>query len=319
MTDLSADIPLFSDPLGEVLHQLKITGTLYCQSELQAPWGVEFPLFDDCLMFHMVLSGSCWLEVPGQPSRQLQEGDLVLIPHGHGHQIRSTEPGPVRALSDIPVDKVSERLELLHWSGEGALTQLTCGVARFDSVVGQELAMSLPAVIHVQGSSTAESSWLHSSLDLIVREAGALRAGSETLITQLADLVIIQAIRFWLDASRDSARGWIEALQDKQIGRVLAAVHREPGADWSLETMAAVAGMSRSVFTQRFTALLQEPAMRYVTRWRMQLARSALRESADPMIAIAEQLGYGSESAFSRAFSRQYGISPGQFRSGKAG
>lgn len=304
-------IPLFQDRLGEVLHLLKLTGTLYCRAELSAPWGVELPPFDDCLMFHIVTSGHCWLTVEGEEPTLLQAGSLVLLPHGKGHSIVSDVEQPTTPLFDIPVEKVSERLELMHYGGGGATTQLTCGVARFDHAAGKELIKSLATVMHIHSWMEEEDNWLQSTLRFIAREARELKPGSETVITHLADILIIQAIRAWIDSAPTGESGWITALRDKQIGRALALIHRHPENDWTVDGLAREIGMSRSGFSARFSALMGESAMRYVTRWRMQLARLQLKESSEPLVAVAERLGYQSEAAFSRAFKREFGISPG--------
>lgn len=315
MTTNNVPIPLFRDPLGEVLHMLKLTGTLYCRSELTAPWGVEMPPFDDCLMFHIVTSGHCWLTVEGEEPMLMQAGSLTLLPHGKGHSISSDLEQPTTPLFDIPVEKVSERLEVMEYGGGGAVTQLTCGVARFDHAVGKELIKSLARVMYIDSWKEEDDTWLQSTLRFIAREARELRPGSETVITHLADILIIQAIRTWIDSAPAEGSGWISALRDKQIGNALALIHRQPENDWTVEGLAREVGMSRSGFSARFSALMGESAMRYVTRWRMQLARLQLQESAEPLISVAERLGYQSEAAFSRAFRREFGLSPGAARS----
>ena len=313
----SSRIPLFQDPLGEVLHQLKLTGMLYCRADLSAPWGVGLPPFDDCLMFHIVTEGHGWLLVEGRAPVLLQTGSLVLLPHGRGHTIASDPEQVGTPLFDIPVDKVSERLEVMrHGGGDGsaAITRATCGVARFDHMVGKELIKYLPEVIHIHTWLAEENNWLRSTLNFIAREAADLKPGSETMIAHLADILIILAIRTWLDKAPVEGRGWIAALHDKPIGRALAIIHRHPEKEWSVAGLAREVGMSRSGFSARFSDLVGESVMRYITRWRMQLARLQLQETPDPLVAVAERLGYQSEAAFCRAFKREFGTSPGACR-----
>ena len=307
-------IPAFSDPLGETLHLLKLTGILYSRAELTAPWGADMPPFAGCMMFHIVTAGHCWLEVPGEQQRLLQRGSLALVPHGLGHAIRSAPDQETVPLFDIPVEQVSERYEIMRHGGGGELTQLTCGVVRFDHVAGQQLVALLPKVLEIDSWADAENSWLQSTLRLIAHEAGDMRPGGETVITRLADILIIQALRSWIDSAPETERGWLAALRDRHIGRALAAIHREPGRDWTLAALARVVGMSRSGFSARFTELVGEPAMRYLARWRMQLARARLQESPAPLAELAEGCGYRSEAAFSRAFKREFGVSPGSVR-----
>ncbi|MEA3411157.1 MAG: AraC family transcriptional regulator [Pseudomonadota bacterium] len=307
-------IPSFTDPLGETLHLLRLTGTLYCRSELTAPWGVDLPAFDGCMMFHVVTVGRCWLEVEGDEPRLLQQGSLALVPHGTGHCIRSSPTAEVEPLFDIPVEQVSDRYEIMRYGGAGELTHLTCGVVRFDHVAGQQLIALLPRVLQIDTWDDDEGSWLQSTLRFIAREARELRPGGETVITHLADILIIQAIRSWIDSAPEADRGWLAALRDDQVGRALAAIHCEPEKDWTVALLAKEVGMSRSGFSARFTNLVGESAMRYLTHWRMQLARAQLRETSDSLSVLADRLGYQSEVAFCRAFKRVFGVPPGSIR-----
>ena len=310
----STRIPAFTDPLGETLHLLRLTGTLYCRSELTAPWGVDLPAFEGCMMFHVVTAGHCWLEVEGDGPRLLQQGSLALVPHGTGHRIRSSQTAEAEPLFDIPVEQVSDRYEIMRYGGTGELTHLTCGVVRFDHVAGQQLIALLPRVLQIDTWADDEGSWLQSTLRFIAREARELRPGGETVITHLADILIIQAIRSWIDSAPQADRGWLAALRDDQVGRALAAIHREPEKDWTVALLAKEVGMSRSGFSARFTSLVGESAMRYLTQWRMQLARAQLLETSDSLSVLADRLGYQSEAAFSRAFKRVFGVSPGSLR-----
>ena len=310
----STKIPAFTDPLGETLHLLRLTGTLYCRSELTAPWGVDLPAFEGCMMFHVVTAGHCWLEVEGDEPRLLQQGSLALVPHGTGHRILSSQTAEAEPLFDIPVEQVSDRYEIMRYGGAGELTHLTCGVVRFDHVAGQQLIALLPRVLQIDTWADDEGSWLQSTLRFIAREARELRPGGETVITHLADILIIHAIRSWIDSAPQADRGWLAALRDDQVGRALAAIHREPEKDWTVALLAKEVGMSRSGFSARFTSLVGESAMRYLTQWRMQLARAQLLETSDSLSVLADRLGYQSEAAFSRAFKRVFGVSPGSLR-----
>jgi AraC-like DNA-binding protein len=316
MLRTNTKIPSFTDPLGETLHLLRLTGTLYCRSELTAPWGVDLPAFDGCMMFHVVTAGSCWLEVEGDEPRLLQQGSLALVPHGTGHCIRSSPTAEAEPLFDIPVEKVSDRYEIMRYGGAGELTHLTCGVVRFDHVAGQQLIALLPRVLQIDTWDDDEGSWLQSTLRFITREARELRPGGETVITHLADILIIQAIRSWIDSAPEADSGWLAALRDKHVGKALAAIHREPEKDWSVASLAKEVGMSRSGFSARFTQLVGESAMRYLTQWRMQLARVQLQETSESLSVLADRLGYQSEAAFCRAFKRVFGVSPGSVRQG---
>jgi AraC-like DNA-binding protein len=304
------------DPLGEALHHLRMRGVFYSRCELTAPWGIELSAIADSLMFHVVISGSCWLEVGEAERLRLQPGDLALVPHGAGHVLRSDPAVLTPGLFDLPRDAVSERYEVIRVTGGGAPARLLCGTVYFDHPAARQLSALLPGVILVQGWHSTESEWIASTLRLMASEAQSPRPGGEEVITRLADILVIQAIRVWLEQESPAASGWLSALHDPQVGRALAMIHRDPAREWRVETLAAAVAMSRSAFAERFSRLVGEAPMQYVTRWRMYLALDALREDRATVAEVALRLGYGSEAAFSRAFKRFAGVPPGAARRG---
>ncbi|MEM8640614.1 MAG: AraC family transcriptional regulator [Cyanobacteria bacterium P01_G01_bin.54] len=312
------------DPLGEVLHLLRLTGTLHCRAELTAPWGLDVPPIEDCMVLEIVNAGRCWLEVAGEAPRELREGSLVLLPHGTAHTLRSAVDAATEPLFEIPVAKISDRYEMMCYGGGGDFTQVTAGVVRVDrAAVGNLLAL-FPLVLQIDAWDD-ESGWLQSTLRFITREARALKPGGETVITRLTDVLIIQLIRTWVDTVVDSAsdaksgsnQGWLAALRDEAIGSALVLIHREPQHPWTVASLARAVNLSRSAFSARFTARVGQPALSYLTQWRMQLAHNLLQETALPLSALAEQVGYESEVAFSRAFKRVHGVPPGSVRRAK--
>jgi AraC-like DNA-binding protein len=312
VNDSSASV----DPLGEALHFLRMSGIIYCRSEFTAPWALALPAMRDWLMFHVVISGRCWLEVEGAGRRVLQPGDLALVPHGRGHKLAS-EPGtPAAKLFDLPRAQVSECYEILRHGGGGAATTLVCGAVRFDHPAAHQLVKLLPRMICIEASSSPQMEWIQSMLRFMASEAKALRLGGETIITRLADILVIQAIRSWIEQDPAAQTGWLRALQDKQIGRVISLIHRDSARAWTVASLAAEVAMSRSAFAARFTELVGEPPMHYVARWRMHVALTWLKEEGAALGELAIRLGYQSEAAFSRAFKRFIGVSPGAARRG---
>lgn len=302
------------DPLGEALHFLRMSGTFYCRSEFTAPWGLELPAFENSVMFHIVTEGECWLQVDGAEDHLLRPGDLALVPHGAGHRLGSKRGAKAVKLFDLPRQEVGDRYELLRHGGNGAQTILICGVVRFDHPAAQQLIRLLPKQINVNGWSSPEMDWIQSTLRLMAMEARELRAGGETVITRLADILVIQAIRAWIARDPAAQTGWLGALRDKQIGRSIALIHRNPSTTWTLPSLASRVGMSRSAFAERFTQLVGESAMQYVLKWKMHTASMWIRENNVTLSEVATRLGYESEAAFSRAFKRVVGVSPGASR-----
>jgi AraC-like DNA-binding protein len=296
------------DPLGRVLFDLRIRGTFYCRVELTEPWGLEMPAFDGCMSFHVVTEGSCLLEVDGSQVL-LRSGDLALVPHGRGHVLRSSESARVAGRADLlPQELLGEHYSVMRLGGGGARAGLVCGVVEPDRPGAAHLVDLLPPVLHLGGEGTERPGWLPVLLGLLTDEVRHERPGAEAVVTRLADVVVIQAIRAWIDDG-GTGPGWLRALRDPQVGRAVALVHRSPGDPWTLERLAREARMSRSAFAARFTELAGEPAMHYVTRWRMHLATVALEGGAGAG-ELARRLGYESEAAFSRAYKRVVGVPP---------
>ena len=303
-----------SDPLGEALHFLRMNGAYYCRSELTGPWGLTLPPMPGYLWFHVVTSGRMWLETEGEDQGWIQLGDLALVPHGEGHVLRSEPGAPAPGILDLEREVVSDRYEILRHGEGGTPTGLICGAVRFEHPAAGNLIEILPPTIHIEASSSPRLEWMQSMLRLMASEAGELRPGGEAVITRLGDILVIQAIRAWMESDPAAQTGWLGALQDPQIGRAISHIHRDPARNWTVASLAHELAMSRSAFAARFTELVGEPVMSYVARWRMHVAVAALKEEGATVGQLADRLGYRSEAAFSRAFKRVIGVSPGAIR-----
>jgi len=300
-----------ADPLGEALHFLRMNGAFYCRSELTAPWGMTMMPMPGYVWFHVVTSGRVWLEAGDAEATVLAPGDLGLVPHGEGHVLRS-EPGvPAPGVLELDREEISDRYEILRHGGGGTPTTLICGAVRFDHPAARNLVEILPPILQIEAASSPQVEWMQSTLRLMAAEARQLRPGGEAVITRLGDILVIQAIRSWIETDPAAQTGWLGALQDRQIGRALSLVHRDPARDWTVASLADELAMSRSAFAARFTELVGEPAMQYVTRWRMQVAVNSLKEEGATVAELANRLGYRSEAAFARAFKRVIGVPPG--------
>jgi AraC-like DNA-binding protein len=299
------------DPVTEVLHDLRLGASFYCRSELRAPWGLEIPRREGA-SFHFVAEGVCLLECASEPPLRLEQGDIVLLPHGRGHRIADAPGRSARNIHDLPHERLGPSAAVLRHGGDGPRALLICGGARFEGPAVSPIVELMPEVVHLRREEARP--WLEPLLAAMAAEAVSPRPGTGTVMTRLADVLVVEVVRSWLESGAEARTGWLRALRDPQIGRALALVHRRAGERWTLESLSREAGMSRTVFSERFTAMLGLPAMQYLTRWRMQLARGLLHEEGLALGEVASRLGYDSEPSFSRAFKRHVGASPGAVR-----
>jgi AraC-like DNA-binding protein len=303
-----------SDPLSSVLLDLRLSGTFFCNSEFARPWALEIPE-RDFASFHFVATGDCWLQ-PVRNGRRAQAvdlhpGDLVVLPRSPRQVFSSDKQRVGTPLDDLPMWRLGDSASALRMGSAEPRWLVVCGGVRFDGFAAITLVNLLPEVVLLRGHGA--SPIVAGALAAMRQESLAARPGGATLMTRLADVVVIHAIRAWIEAAEPSS-GWLAALRDPQIGRVIAEVHQRPEDAWSVEIMAGIAHLSRSRFSQRFSQLLGEAPMQYVTKVRMQRAREQLRSERVNVAELAERFGYESEPAFARAFKRHTGISPGAAR-----
>lgn len=298
-----------------MLQSLHMRSTFYCHAHLGEPWALEMPAITSTVSFHVLTAGTCWLRLPGSEPRELRAGDMALVPHGRGHHLLSTpegDPGPRVDL--LPQEYVTPSYSQLRHGGPGRRAELICGVVSFEGPAARELMRSLPAVIFVGGDTVSVASSTRDTLRLMAAELSHPQLGGETVATRLADILVVQAIRSWLAAEPEQLTGWLRALQDERIGRALEAIHDDPGAEWTINRLARLAAMSKSSFSQAFSELVGVAPITYLTGWRMNIAAARLSQEDITVGRLAGELGYRSEAAFNRAFTRVIGQTPGTVR-----
>lgn len=298
--------------LADVLRGVRMDGIFYCPSMLTEPWGLSLPPMTDCVWFHVVTSGRGTVAVDGADPVEFRSGDLLLIPRGTGHRAWGATPTATPNVLDLPHDSLSERYGILRHGGGGERTDIVCGGVRFVHPAARALIAALPRVIHLTADDVPRRDWLRVTLDLIDEETRAVRPGGDAIVSRLCDIIVMQSIRTWIDADPAGRTGWLGALRDPRIGRALGAVHLDPGREWSVAALAEEAMMSRSAFAARFTELVGESVMTYVTNWRMQVAHELLASGDYTVATAGRAVGYDGEAAFSRAFKRTTGTAPGQ-------
>jgi AraC-like DNA-binding protein len=303
------------DVLSEVLADLRLQSTLYAHFRCGAPWSVEYGALPG---YHVVTEGACLLERDGSPPLRLEPGDFVVLPRGAPHRLRAMEgpgvPVPVQTLTGGRTHSPAEPIAV---GAGGAATRYLCGALRFEDGAANPVLAALPEVIHVRAEEGRMLPWLEMTLQAMSCEARSGRPGAEIVLARLSDVLFVQAIRSHLVELSQDAPGWLAASRDPQVARVLWLLHRNPEREWTVGSMAGAVYMSRSAFAERFHRLVGQPPLTYLSTWRMHLAARMLRGDNARLAAVADRLGYGSEAAFSTAFRKRYGVSPGAYRRGR--
>jgi AraC-like DNA-binding protein len=305
------------DVLTDVLRSVHVQGTLYCRSKMSVPWGFRVARRETA-SFHVVTKGQCWLDVEGVVTGVLlNTGDLVILPHGHAHILcnpPNTPAATIEYLDDLVAKLAPDEHGMLHYGRGRASTALVCGGFQLEGQRTNPLVSALPPFIHISNTDNQLIPWLQAIVEWVESEASANRAGAETVIARLSEILFIQAMRAFTSLHNDGSIGWLRALNDPQIGRALALIHSQPQAQWTLALLAAEVGLSRTAFTTKFRQLVGESPLRYLTRWRLTKAAAELRSGTGKLTEIARLVGYDSEVALSKAFKRTFGVAPGAYR-----
>ncbi|MGQ7937632.1 AraC family transcriptional regulator [Paraburkholderia sp. D1E] len=299
------------DPLSDVLSLLKPRSQLCAGFDTAGAWSFVFPAHEG-IKFTAVLRGTCWGIAEGldQPIR-FDEGDCFLLNSGRRFVLAS-DPALPPDDSEAMMGAAARDGIAIHNGGGEVL--LISGRFAFSSHHAPVLFEALPPVIHVPRASV-QAEVLRWSLDQLVSEMRRPQPGGTLVSVYLVHLMLVQVLRLYLDSgSADLPTGWFRALSDQRISSAVGAIHAEPARNWTLEDLARIAGVSRTIFAQRFKRLVGTTAMSYLTRWRMLIAADRLRGSDEGIASIAFSLGYESESAFSTAFKRTMLSSPTQYR-----
>jgi AraC-like DNA-binding protein len=313
-----------ADPLSDVLRAVRLDGAFFYAVEASEPWGVEavaakdltpriLPGAEHLISYHILTSGRCWGGLTGEPPVALAPGDVIVFPHGDPH-VMSSDADPRMAGAPAIPGRYPETVVL----GDGGPVAATfvCGFLGCDRRPFNPLLSTLPRRLHLPGFS---SGWHQSFARQVIEESRARRVGADSVLTRLAELMFVEVLRRHVETMPAGQRGWLAGLRDSVIGRGLGLLHGAPADPWTIDTLADRVAMSRSAFADRFTAFVGQPPMQYLAQWRMQLAAGRLATSTAKVAAIAEEVGYDSEAAFSRAFKRLMGVSPAVWRRTREG
>ncbi len=305
--------PIKDQRIGKLLDSLHMESAFFTQSTLSMPWALDMPPMSNCMMFHIVVDGSANFRIDNT-EHLLNSGDFILFPKGEGHSLNDGSCQSFTPLELLPIKAVTERYETLKFGGDGEQSKLVCGVLLFQHPLAIKLLGILPSYILIRNDRNPSISMIDNISSMLEAETSSIGTGAEAIIARLADILVITAMRQYLLELSEDKVGWLGALEDDRIGNALELVHESPDRHWSLDDLAKNVGMSRTSFAQQFKRLVGNTPMEYLTEWRMSLAYSKLQLSKDTMLAIALDIGYQSEAAFSRAFKKVVGKSPNEIR-----
>ncbi len=332
------------DLLSDALRSVRFCGSSFFTADFSSPWAVVspnpdllatiiMPEADQISLFHILLEGQCIVDWAFGSRMQMETGDVLVLPHGHAHTMRSEDGATPTPLNHVLSRPVADALPNVRLGGGGRTTRFICGylnctqrsVAMFAALPSAlivrrrthyrtvEATGSTPSgeVMHVPQES---STWLASTVNLTAAEALAARPGNAAMIGRLTELMFVEIIREYLQRVNPRARGWLAAVKDPYVGKALRLLHESPTRPWTVDALAHEVAISRSGLAQRFSRLLGEPPMKYLSEWRIHLAKQLLRDRGDNIQAIAERIGYESQHAFNRAFKKATGSPPAVWR-----
>jgi AraC-like DNA-binding protein len=296
------------DALAEVLQVLQVGSGLTSHLKVRAPWAVEAQQTRHRAGFHVISAGECWAIPQGGTPIKLGEGDLIIFPHGARH-VLADDPGT----PSVDLAAFIGNMQSLDTPGhEADETVVLCGAYSFEPFTQHPLLSQLPEVLHLK--NTEQGADLRSVLDLLTGETSQHRPGVSTASQLLVDLLLLYGLRSWIGLQQDRPEPtWLRALHDRQIGAAISAIHANPHASWTVETLGRLVGLSRAAFGRRFSQAVGEPPLGYVTRWRMTVARQLLIDG-ESITAAAGRVGYENTFAFAKAFKKHHGQTPGSVR-----
>jgi AraC-like DNA-binding protein len=312
------------DALSETLRVVRLVGAIFIQGRFTAPWCYHSPRADAAapllepgaervVIFHLITQGDCYVEVDAAAPVRLAAGDVVVFPQGHAHRMCS-EPGLTPAKGAPLADVLSRRPRALVYGGGGATTRLVCGYLACEERLARMLLSGLPPLLKVSVRGSNAGVWLEASVRYALAEARSPRPGGASVLAKLAEVLFIEVLRLYATESAADRTGWLAGVSDRIVGAALAQLHARPAEAWTLASLARAAGTSRSVLAERFQQLVGSAPIEYLAQWRMLLAANLLRRSSAPLARIAEDVGYQTDTAFIRAFRREYGVPPATWR-----
>lgn len=312
------------DALSETLRVVRLSGAIFINARFSAPWCYQSPRADlaarvlepdaeRIVIFHLILEGECYVEMDGQAPVHAVAGDAILFTMGDAHRMCSA-PGVPPARGANLAEVLSRRPRKLIYGGGGSVTRLVCGYLACDARPASMLLNGLPCLLKVNLNGSRAGDWLLASVQYALNEARSPRPGGAGVLAKLSEVLFIEVLRQYMNEGEPGRIGWLAAVNDRIVGAALKAMHERPAQGWTVNDLARAGCTSRSVLAERFQQLVGCSPIQYLTQWRMLLATNLLAQGNAPLGHIAEEVGYQTDTAFSRAFRREFGVPPARWR-----
>jgi AraC-like DNA-binding protein len=316
-----------TETLDAALRGVRLDGAIFLRAEYTEGWAYESPhsgvlaelLRPECerlVLFHIVAAGACWVDVGDGEQHWAERGDVIVLPYGDPHRMGGTTEAECIPIVTLLTPPPWTQLPVIRHGAGGRRTDVVCGYLAADDPLFDPGLRALPPVFVVRPTEAA-ASWVEASISYAL-EASAAGDAADSVVTRLPELLLVEVLRLHLATAPAVERGWLAALRDPVLAPALASLHTDPGRKWSVAELAASAAVSRSLLDERFRQVLGRSPIRYLTEWRMHVAKELLATTTLGVHAVAHRVGYDSEEAFSRAFKRAMGRSPAHWRAERA-
>jgi AraC-like DNA-binding protein len=313
------------DVVSEVLRAVRLKGAIFFNAEFSAPWclsssrsGAMTNLIpsgaEHLILYHLLTEGRAYAKLADGRREELTAGDIVILPHGDSHRLGNGLPErPVDSFQTF-AKSLTAGLKLTRFGGGGEITRFVCGYLACDPRLSEVFLAGLPPILKVNVLNDPAGKWLEQSIRFSVGEVNGSTAGSGLVLSKLSEVLFVETLRRYINSLRPDQIGWLAGARDPVVGKALALLHKEPAHPWTVSNLARRVGLSRTRLAERFRHFLGGSPMAYLARWRLKLGAEILQSTEESVAAIALTVGYGSESAFNRAFRRQFDCPPAQFR-----
>jgi AraC-like DNA-binding protein len=312
------------DALSAALNSVRMTGAIFFNAFCTSPWGFAVPRMADAapvlapgterlVGYHLITEGRGVVRIPGADDVPIAAGDVVIVPHGDAHAVSNGSPSRLVDSGEAVSRSLSGELLTLRLGGGGDVTHFVCGYFGCERHADRLFLSGLPRLIKINIRGDSAGAWLESSIRHLVADDSG-RPGRTVLLSKMAEALFIETLRRYIEQLPPEQTGWLAGARDPVVGAALALLHIRPRDRWTMAKLAAAVGASRSVLADRFSLILGEPPLTYLARWRLQLAARMLQTSKKTILSLASDVGYESESAFNRAFKREFGVPPALYR-----